>query len=240
MLTIENARIEMGDFTLVADLQVQEGKRVAVLGPSGAGKSTLLAMIAGFQPLTSGVIKWRGAVMPDDPADRPISMVFQDNNLFPHLTVAQNVGLGIRPDLRLTSDDKKRVEAALARVGLAGKEARKPAQLSGGQIARVALARVLLRDRPLLLLDEPFGALGPALRAEMLALVDELAAETQATLLMVSHNPEDARLLSDDVILVEGGQAHAPVPTAEIFENPPDALREYLGGDRHYLVPSDL
>lgn len=220
----------MGDFALSADLSVGDGRRVAVLGPSGAGKSTLLAMIAGFQPLTEGVIKWQGVEMSDDPADRPISIVFQDNNLFPHLTVAQNVGLGVRPDLRLTSDDRKRVAAALARVGLAGKEARKPAQLSGGQIARVALARVLLRDRPLLLLDEPFGALGPALRTEMLELVGELVAETKATLLMVSHNPEDARLLSDEVILVEGGQAHAPVPTAQIFEHPPDALRDYLGG----------
>ncbi len=229
MLTIENARIEMGDFTLSADLQVPEGKRVAVLGPSGAGKSTLLAMIAGFQPLTSGVIRWKGGTMPDDPADRPISMVFQDNNLFPHLTVAQNVGLGVRPDLRLTPDDKRRVDAALERVGLTGKGDRKPAQLSGGQIARVALARVLLRHRPLLLLDEPFGALGPALRAEMLELVGELTAETGATLLMVSHNPEDARLLSDEVVLVEGGQVHAPVPTAQIFDDPPDALREYLG-----------
>lgn len=229
MLTIENARIEMGDFTLSADLQVPEGKRVAVLGPSGAGKSTLLAMIAGFQPLTSGVIRWKEGTMPDDPADRPISMVFQDNNLFPHLTVAQNVGLGVRPDLRLTPDDKRRVDAALERVGLTGKGDRKPAQLSGGQIARVALARVLLRHRPLLLLDEPFGALGPALRAEMLELVGELTAETGATLLMVSHNPEDARLLSDEVVLVEGGQVHAPVPTAQIFDDPPDALREYLG-----------
>ncbi len=230
MLTIENARVDMGDFTLSADLQVNQGERVAVLGPSGAGKSTLLAMIAGFQPLARGVIRWHGKVLPDDPADRPISMVFQDNNLFPHLSVAQNVGLGLRPDLRLTSEDRRRVDAALKRVGLVGKEDRKPAQLSGGQIARVALARVLLRDRPLLLLDEPFDALGPALRAEMLRLVAELVAETGATLLMVSHNPEDARRLADRVILVEGGQAHAPVPTAEIFENPPDALRDYLGG----------
>ncbi|GHF01621.1 thiamine import ATP-binding protein ThiQ [Aliiroseovarius zhejiangensis] len=230
MLTIENARVDMGDFTLSADLHVNRGERVAVLGPSGAGKSTLLAMIAGFQPLSDGVIRWQGTVMPNDPADRPISMVFQDNNLFPHLTVAQNVGLGLRPDLRLTAEDTSRVGAALARVGLGGKEGRKPAQLSGGQIARVALARVLLRDRPLLLLDEPFGALGPALRAEMLELVGELAAETKATFLMVSHNPEDARLMSDEVILVEGGTAHAPVPTPEIFANPPDALRDYLGG----------
>ncbi|MCI2394797.1 ATP-binding cassette domain-containing protein [Aliiroseovarius sediminis] len=229
MLTLEDAWVDLGDFTLAADFSVSEGRRVAVLGPSGAGKSTLLAMIAGFQPLSRGRVMWRGSPMADDPAARPISMVFQDNNLFPHLSVTQNVGLGLRPDLRLMREDHKRVEAALGRVGLAGKGARKPAQLSGGQIARVALARVLLRDRSILLLDEPFDALGPALRVEMLDLVAELATETQATMLMVSHNPEDARRIADEVILVEGGRAHAPVPTAQMFDDPPAALRDYLG-----------
>jgi len=147
MLTVENARIEMGDFALSASFEIPEGARVAVLGPSGAGKSTLLAAIAGFQSLTEGEIRWQGATLPDDPAARPISMVFQDNNLFPHLSVAQNVGLGLRPDLRLNADDTMRVSAALSRVGLNEMEDRKPAQLSGGQIARVALARVLLRAR---------------------------------------------------------------------------------------------
>ncbi|WP_289042849.1 ATP-binding cassette domain-containing protein [uncultured Aliiroseovarius sp.] len=229
MLTLEDAWVDLGDFTLAADFSVSVGRRVAVLGPSGAGKSTLLAMIAGFQPLSRGRVMWCGSPMADDPAARPISMVFQDNNLFPHLSVTQNVGLGLRPDLRLMREDHKRVEAALGRVGLAGKGARKPAQLSGGQIARVALARVLLRDRPILLLDEPFDALGPALRVEMLDLVAELATETQATMLMVSHNPEDARRIADEVILVEGGRAHAPVPTAQMFDDPPAALRDYLG-----------
>ena len=156
-------------------------------------------------------------------------MLFQDGNLFPHLTAAQNVGLGVRPDLRLSKGDAARVDEALNRVGLAGLGPRKPAALSGGQIARVALARALLRDKPIMLLDEPFGALGPALRDEMLGLVAALADETGATLLMVSHEPGDARRIADDVILVADGVAHAPVPTAEIFAHPPEALRDYLG-----------
>jgi thiamine transport system ATP-binding protein len=229
MLTVDNMRIEMGDFSLAGDFKITPGARVAVLGPSGAGKSTLLAAIAGFQPLGSGTILWNDTAMPKDPAARPISMVFQDNNLFPHLTVAQNVGLGLRPNLRLTTDDHTRVANALIRVGLEGMGDRKPAQLSGGQIARVALARVLLRDRPVLLLDEPFGALGPALKAEMLELVRELLDETSATLLMVSHDPQDARVLCDQVVLVADGQAHAPVATDEMFANPPEVMREYLG-----------
>lgn len=229
MLTLENALIDLGDFQLAADLRVAEGARVAVLGPSGAGKSTLLAAIAGFQTLAQGQVTWQGRRMAATPAARPISMVFQDNNLFPHLTVAQNVGLGLRPDLKLSADQSARVDHALNRVGLEGLEDRKPAQLSGGQIARVALARVLLRERPLMLLDEPFGALGPALKSEMLSLVAELLNETAATLLMVSHDPQDAREICDQVVLVADGRAYAPIATDEIFANPPEVLREYLG-----------
>lgn len=229
MLTLENALIDLGDFQLAADLRVAEGARVAVLGPSGAGKSTLLAAIAGFQTLAQGQVTWQGRRMAATPAARPISMVFQDNNLFPHLTVAQNVGLGLRPDLKLSADQSARVDHALNRVGLEGFEDRKPAQLSGGQIARVALARVLLRERPLMLLDEPFGALGPALKSEMLSLVAELLNETAATLLMVSHDPQDAREICDQVVLVADGRAYAPIATDEIFANPPEVLREYLG-----------
>ncbi len=232
MLTLEDMRVEMEGFRLDASLTIPTGARVAVLGPSGAGKSTLLGAIAGFQPVTGRVL-WNGAPpMPATPAKRPISMVFQDNNLFPpHLSAFDNVALGLSPALRLSAADRTRVGGgALERVGLNGFGGdRKPGRLSGGQVARVALARVLLRDRPLLLLDEPFGALGPALKAEMLSLVAELLDETGATLVMVSHEPEDARLITDHVVLVAQGRAHAPVPTDEIFANPPDALRDYLG-----------
>ncbi len=166
---------------------------------------------------------------PPPPAERPISILFQDNNLFPHLTAADNVALGLRPDLKLDAAGRARVEAALERVGLAGLGHRKPGQLSGGQAARVALARALLRSKPLMLLDEPFGALGPALRAEMLALVAELADETGATLLIVSHEPDDARAIASHVILVADGRALPPVATDEIFAHPPAALAAYLG-----------
>jgi len=230
MLTLEGLEYTQGDFSLRADFAVPVGARVAVIGPSGGGKSTLLNMIAGILAPTGGRVLWESddlAGMP--PGMRPISILFQDNNLFPHLTVAQNVGLGLRPDLRLTVAQKDQVETVLARVDLAGYGGRKPAALSGGQISRVALARMLLRAKPLLLLDEPFAALGPALRDEMLDLVAELVAETGATLLMVSHNPEDAKRIAQSVVLVSDGVANAPVETGALFADPPAALRDYLG-----------
>lgn len=230
MLTLEALRIALPGFTLATDVKVPEGARVAVIGPSGAGKSTLLAAIAGFQGLAAGRILWNGRdLAPLLPGQRPVSILFQDNNLFPHLTAEQNVGLGLRPDLRLSGADHFRVAAALDRVGLAGFGRRKPGALSGGQQGRVALARALLRARPLLLLDEPFAALGPALKAEMLALVRDIVTESGATLLMVTHDPRDAQRIADQTILVAEGHAATPQPTAALFADPPPALRDYLG-----------
>lgn len=230
MLALENMSVTWDDFTLTADLAVEAGETVAVIGPSGAGKSTLLAAIAGFLPLVSGRITWEGRdLSPLSPGDRPISILFQDQNLFPHLTIAENIGLGLNPALRLTAGDRARVEQALERTGLAGLGHRRPGQLSGGQQSRAALARVLLRARPLFLLDEPFSALGPALKAEMLDLVAEIAAETGATVLMVSHDPGDARRIAARTILVEGGRAHPPEPTGRLLDHPPESLRAYLG-----------
>jgi thiamine transport system ATP-binding protein len=230
MLRLDGVTLVQGDFRLSADFEVPERARVAVIGPSGAGKSTLLSVIAGFTPATSGRVLWRGRdLTPLAPGERPLSILFQDQNLFPHLTVGQNLGLGLRPDLRLSAAERESVAAALDRVGLAGMEDRRPATLSGGQQSRVALGRVLLRARPLMLLDEPFAALGPALKAEMLDLVAEIAATTDATLLMVSHDPTDALRIADQTILVADGIAHAPQPTQDLLRNPPPALAAYLG-----------
>lgn len=229
MLQLDHMEITQGAFHLTADWQMPAGAKVAVIGPSGAGKSTLLMAIAGFVP-HAGKVLWQGDDLgPMPPGERPLSILFQDQNLFPHLTMAQNLGLGISPRLRLTAENHARIEATLQRVGLGGMGARKPGQLSGGQIGRAALARALLRARPILLLDEPFAALGPALKAEMLDLVAETAAETGAAVLMVTHDPADARRFAGLTVLVEGGIAHPPQPTAALFANPPPALQAYLG-----------
>jgi thiamine transport system ATP-binding protein len=230
MLKLDRCLLENGSFRLAADLEIDAGRRIAVIGPSGAGKTTLIEAIAGFVPISEGKLSWKAQELTNvAPGQRPIAMLFQDGNLFPHLSVAQNVGLGIRPNLRLSREELDRVRAAIARVGLQGMEERKPAALSGGQQSRVALGRVLVQGRDLLLLDEPFAALGPALKVEMLDLVAELAEETGATVLMVSHDPADARRIADQVVLVADGTAHPPMPTADLLDNPPPALKAYLG-----------
>lgn len=230
MLRLEALQLRQGRFDLRADWSVPAGARLAVIGPSGAGKSTLLMAIAGFLSPVAGRILWQGGDLADRAVgDRPISVLFQDQNLFPHLTVRQNLGLGLSPSLRLTSAQHDQVEVALQRVGLAGLGARRPAQLSGGQQGRAALARALLRARPLLLLDEPFAALGPALKAEMLELLDELAGAMGAAVLMVTHDPADAKRFAGQTVLVAEGIAHPPMATAALFADPPAALADYLG-----------
>ncbi|WP_333816791.1 thiamine ABC transporter ATP-binding protein [Tabrizicola sp.] len=230
MLQLDHLTITQGDFRLTADWSAPAGSRIAVMGPSGAGKSTLLSMIAGFFPQTSGRVLWQEQdLTPIPPGERPVTILFQDQNLFPHLTVARNLGLGLRPDLRLTQADHAQIEAALERVGLQGLGPRRPAQLSGGQASRAALARALLRARPILLLDEPFAALGPALRAEMLDLVREVADETGALVLMVTHDPQDALALGGETAFVAGGTVHRPVATADLLADPPPVVQDYLG-----------
>ena len=230
MLDLRGVRVTQGAFSLEADFALPGNGIVAVMGPSGAGKSTLLNAIAGFLPLSKGEIAWDGTRIDGlAPAKRPVTMLFQDGNLFPHLTARQNVALALTSRARLSEAQEFSVAEALARVGLNGMEHRRPAELSGGQQSRVALARALLMDRPVLLLDEPFAALGPGLKAEMLDLVQRIAGETGALVMMISHEPEDARRIAGQIVLVAQGRAEAPVETEALLSDPPEVLRDYLG-----------
>lgn len=230
MLRFDNIQIGVGDFELSANFSIEAGRKTAVIGPSGAGKSTLLGAVAGFVKIKRGRLLCADVdITQAAPGARPLAMLFQDNNLFPHLTLRQNVALGLRAHLKLDAADEASVEAALARVGLQGLGTRRPGALSGGQQSRAALARVLVQDKPLLLLDEPFAALGPALRHDMLDLVAELVRETGATLMMVTHAPEDVTRIADDVVFVHDGRAETPQPAAELMAHPPPALKAYLG-----------
>jgi len=229
-ITFRNLHLRVGDFELSADFQIEEGSKVALIGPSGGGKSTLLSALAGFTDAVAGQIICNGVEITNlPPAKRPVTLLFQDHNLFPHLTAEQNIGLGLKPNLKLNDEQKQVVQTALSRVGLSGYGGKRPSELSGGQQQRVAIARALLRDKPILLLDEPFAALGPALKHEMLDLVAEIVAATNTTLLMVTHQPEDAHYLADRTVLIAEGVANAPVATKQLFANPPAALQRYLG-----------
>lgn len=230
MLALKAVVIEQDGFTLRANFTIKSGRRVAVLGPSGAGKSTLLAALGGALSLAQGDIIWQGqSIAALQPSQRPVANVFQDNNLFPHMTAFQNVGLGINPSLRLSTADRARVSESLSAVGLLGLEARLPAALSGGQQSRVALARLLVQQKPLVLLDEPFSALGPAMRLDMADLACEVGGRIGATVLMVSHDIKDVERFAEDVIWVEGGVCQTPRALVDFLKDPPAGFTAYVG-----------
>jgi len=189
------------------DVEVRQGSIVALMGPSGAGKSTLLALVAGFIDPEKGSIKVDGSeIVGLEPHQRPFAMLFQEHNLFAHLTVRQNIGLGLHPGLKLSEEQLHQVELAAAQVGVDDYLDRLPEQLSGGQRQRVALARCFVQPHTTWLLDEPFSALDPILREEMLSLVEKLAKERNITVLMVTHHISDARAIGSDFIFVANGR----------------------------------
>jgi thiamine transport system ATP-binding protein len=230
-IAFDKVSFSYGEAIFRFDVSFEAGVVTALMGPSGSGKSTMLSLIAGFEAPASGRIRIGDTdVTALPPAARPVSMVFQENNLFGHLPVEQNVGLGRSPSLKLDVKDRKAIAEALARVGLAGKEKRLPRELSGGERQRVALARVLVRDRPVLLLDEPFASLGPALRDDMIALVSELHRERRMTVIFVTHHPEDARKIAESLVFLENGNVSETGKAADFFRpSGPKAFRDYIG-----------
>jgi thiamine transport system ATP-binding protein len=232
MIKLENVGFRYEDMVMNFNLQVAKGELVGIIGPSGAGKSTLLSLIAGFDDPVSGRISIGGADMEGvAPDQRPVSMIFQDHNSFAHLDVWTNVALGISAYLKLDTQQHERVDEALARVGLSDFKARKATELSGGERQRIAIARALVRDKPVLLLDEPFTALGPALRRDMLDLIREIQVERKLTILMVTHQPEDARYAASRIAFVQNGRIAHVLPTKQFFAaSAPVEISAYLRG----------
>lgn len=229
MIKIEQGRYETEGFALDININVHGGVFCAVLGPSGAGKSTLLSIISGFESLKKGDVIINGENAATSPSSRPVSMIFQDHNVFAHLTVWNNVALGISPNLNLNGSQKLEVETVLARVGIAHLAKRKPGEISGGERQRIAIARVLVRKKPILLLDEPFAALDPGLRMDMLELIAELHREKNLTVLMVTHQPEDAKFAAEKIIFVSEGKVHEAISTVNFFRSQDPAILKYLG-----------
>ncbi|GAK71363.1 thiamine ABC transporter ATP-binding protein [Agrobacterium rubi TR3 = NBRC 13261] len=229
---LDNVTLTLGHQEFLLDCGFERGKVTAVVGPSGSGKSTLLNLVAGFEAPDAGRVLIDGHDMRGlDPSQRPVSLIFQDNNLFSHLDIVTNVGLGVSPSLRLSSEDKARISQALERVGLGGFEKRMPSTMSGGERQRAALARALVRQRAVMLLDEPFAALDPGLRSGMAALLKQLHADMQNTVLLVTHQPDDIRRLADAVIFLSDGRVLYKGSVEDFFAATHiDAISTFLSG----------
>lgn len=217
-------------------LQIQRGEFFTLLGPSGCGKTTTLRLIAGFDDPTEGEILIQGERMNAVPPNRrPVNMVFQNYALFPHLSVADNVGFGLAVD-RVPRDERlRRVRESLELVRLPGYEDRRPSQLSGGQQQRVALARALINQPAVLLLDEPLGALDLKLRKAMQLELKHLQEQVEVTFVYVTHDQEEALTMSDRIAVMRAGQVLQVGGPTEIYERPSTRFVADFIGESNFL-----
>jgi putative spermidine/putrescine transport system ATP-binding protein len=239
LLELRALTMKYGRGTALAgvNLSVRSGELVALLGPSGSGKSTVLSLIAGFQVPSSGQILLRGQdISRLAPGQRELGVVFQNYALFPHMTIAENVGYPLKLRGWDAARRRERVAEVLELVRLKGHEAKRPRQLSGGQQQRAALARVLSFEPPLLLMDEPLSALDREIRGEMKAEIRRIHRELGTTILYVTHDREEALALSDRVAILRGGHLVNVGPPSELFRAPASAfVARFFSG--HNLLP---
>ena len=223
IITVEGVSKFFGPVAAVDDvsLAIEEGEFFALLGPSGCGKTTLLRMLAGFETPTSGRITIDGVDMAGiAPNRRPVNMVFQSYAVFPHMSVADNIGYGLKMDGVGRDERAARVEEALALVQLAGLGERKPDQLSGGQRQRVALARALAKRPRVLLLDEPLSALDAKLREAMRFELASLQHQVGITFVMVTHDQDEALAMATRCAVMERGRLVQLATPSDLYEFP--------------------
>ncbi len=224
---LEAVRKAYGEVLAVADidLEVGQGEFFSMLGPSGSGKTTTLRMIAGFELPTAGRVLLDGRdVSRLPPYDRDVNTVFQDYALFPHMTVAANVGYGLMVRKVRTDERRARVDEALRMVRLDGYGDRKPGQLSGGQRQRVALARAIVNRPRVLLLDEPLGALDLKLRQQMQLELKAIQTQLGITFIYVTHDQDEALAMSDRIAIFDKGRVEQVGTPAEVYERPATAF----------------
>ena len=232
-LRLEGLSKRYGDVQALAPstLEVEPGKLVSLLGPSGCGKTTTLRVVAGFEvPDTGSVIIGEVDVTTMPPNKRGLGMVFQNYSLFPHMTVAQNIAFGLQMRKVADSEIKDRVGEMLDLVRLPGVEKRFPNQLSGGQQQRIALARSLVTNPSILLLDEPLGALDKNLREAMQFELRRIQNQLGITTILVTHDQEEALTLSDQVVVMKDGEFQQVGTPSEVYESPKTQfVSEFLG-----------
>ncbi|WJR69167.1 ATP-binding cassette domain-containing protein [Neorhizobium sp. CSC1952] len=231
-IVLEKVELRLGTKDFRFDCALPAGAVTAVTGPSGSGKSTLLNLVAGFETPDRGRVVIAGDDATDKhPSERPVSLIFQDNNLFTHLDLFTNVGLGISPSLKLSAEDRKAISEALVRVGLGGFDKRMPGTLSGGERQRAAFARTLVRRKPVLLMDEPFAALDPGLRLSMANLLLDLHREARNTVLIVTHDPDEVGRLAEHAIFIDHGRILLQAPAKEFLgRRDIPAIADFLSG----------
>ncbi len=238
LLTIRNLAKRFGSNLVLSNvsLEVNEGEFLTILGESGSGKTTLLRVIAGFEHADSGGI-WMSNQCLDDlpPYRRRVNTVFQHYALFPHLTVEENVGYGLRIAKVAPRDIASRVEQALAMVKMAAFAKSKPSKISGGQQQRVALARALINRPRLLLLDEPLSALDANLRRQMQVELKSLQREVGISFLFVTHDQEEAMVMSDRIALLRSGVLEQVASPREIYSRPATAYSAQFIGHTNLL-----
>jgi putative spermidine/putrescine transport system ATP-binding protein len=219
------------------DLKIAAGEFFALIGPSGSGKTTLLGVTAGFVAPDTGQVLVNGRdIVGQPPYRRDVGMVFQNYALFPHMTVAQNVGFPLRMRRMAKPQISERVRDALAMVRLDGFAERMPAQLSGGQQQRVALARAAIYRPGLLLMDEPLGALDKNLREEMQDEIRRLQRELGATVLYVTHDQQEASTMADRIAILRGGRIEQIGPPRAVYERPTNRFVASFLGEANLLT----
>lgn len=237
---LEGLTKRFGEATAVAgvSLEIRDGEFFSLLGPSGCGKTTLLRMIAGFEEPDSGRILIRGKDMVGvPPYRRPVNTVFQNYALFPHMTVAGNIAFGLRMKRMPKPEIEQRIAWALELINLPGYENRRTDQLSGGQRQRVALARALVNEPEVLLLDEPLSALDLKLRQELRVELMNLQERLGITFIFVTHDQEEALVMSDRIAVMNRGQVEQIGATEEVYEWPRTPFVARFIGDSN-LIPA--
>ncbi|MEC7088284.1 MAG: ATP-binding cassette domain-containing protein [Pseudomonadota bacterium] len=207
MIRLENISLKLDNFRTKFTVEIKKGEWVGIIGQSGAGKSTFLNLIAGFAQPDVGSLLINNIEMRDLPASkRSISSLFQDNNLFPHLSVYQNIAIAIKPNLKLHDNEKKKILEIIEYLNLSSKTHSSIGRLSGGERQRVALGRVMSSDKKILLLDEPFSQLDPNLRIEMLELLKKIREKKNITIIMAIHTPAEAIDFVSRFLLIKKGE----------------------------------
>jgi ABC-type sugar transport system ATPase subunit len=243
-VTLHNVKKQFGDVGVIkgVDLDVKDGEFCVFVGPSGCGKSTLLRMIAGLEEITGGELKIGGKDVTDvGPADRGVAMVFQSYALYPHMTVEQNIGFGLRMTGHPREDIERRTKRAADMLQLGALLQRKPAQLSGGQRQRVAIGRAIVREPEVFLFDEPLSNLDAALRVQMRIEIAKLHQDLKSTMIYVTHDQVEAMTMADKIVVLHAGLVEQVGSPLELYHRPNNTfVAGFIGSPKMNFIPVTL